>query len=150
MTQHTPIKRTRSPQTRQRFSIACSVRLDLLCRLIRSSSNTFTGSHQNTLENVPVIVLTWVPFSRTLMGLITLLATSTLQDSHQRFPLSNSCSSGMRALECVAHYLHVALWHWRSEKGICFYAKLPWWRNLSPTFNPARAPGQVELLHPDQ
>jgi hypothetical protein len=118
MTQHTLIKRSRSPQKRQRCSTACSVKLDLLCPLFRYSSNIFTGAHQNTLENVPVIVLTWVLFSScTLNGAYNIVGNFTvlssvgfvirfLQPRHVGFGLSCVlCTHCAMAAENLKRYL---------------------------------------------
>lgn len=69
------------------------MRLDVLWPL-SFFSNALTGSHQNTLENVPVIVLTWVVFSsRALFGLITLwqLYRTLISGFHYPIPAAAAC-----------------------------------------------------------
>ena len=93
------------------------MRLDLICL---SSSNTFTGSHQNTLENVPVIVVTWVLFSSrtvTLLGVINIVGNfaglssavsviQLLQQQHAGFGLSRALYTHyVMALENLKRYL---------------------------------------------
>lgn len=120
MAQHTQKKRSRSPQMTQRFSTARSVRLDTLCLLFRSSSNTFTGAHQNTLENVPVVALTWVLFSPRAVikaynignftGLSSVVSIiQLLQRRHAEFGLSLAlCTHYAMALENLKRYLFLS------------------------------------------
>ena len=155
MAQHTPIKRSRSPQRRQRFSTASSVRLDLLCPFhFRSSSNTFfTGAHQNTLENVPVVVLTWVLFSsRTLVGLITLFVGQLYYYrtliSALRYPIPAAAACGLWSASRIMYMLRYGSGD--PKKVFVFYTKSAWGRKSeSHPLNPARTSGQVELPRPD-
>jgi glutathione S-transferase len=61
-----------------------------------SSSEGFTGAHQNTLENVPVVVVTWVFLSsRTFRGLITLLTNYRTLIGGLRYPIPAAVACGL-------------------------------------------------------
>jgi uncharacterized membrane protein len=115
----------------------------------RSSCNTFTGAHQNTLENVPVVVLTWVLFpSRVVMGLITLLATYRTLISGFRYPIAAAAACGLWSITRIMYTLRYGTGE-PKKVFVCMQSH-PGGRNLNRTLNPARASGQIELLRPDR
>jgi len=61
-----------------------------------SSSEVFIGAHQNTLENVPVVVLTWVLLSsRTFRELITLVTTYRTLIGGLHYPIPAAVVCGL-------------------------------------------------------
>jgi hypothetical protein len=92
-----------------------------------SLSEGFIGAHQNTLENAPVIVVTWVLLSsRTFRELIIWLATYRTVIAGLHYPIAAAAACGFWSFTRIFYMIlygtgepkKVHSFHFRSQPGL--------------------------------